>query len=206
MLKIVMYPQRYHIRVSVIPILVTMEELAVKQFQASLAHVRQITRDLSVKVRKIMLFVNLSFKKDKLRLSVSLRASSPLERVARERHARRDAKDDVLSRFASLAKSKFSLKLCFNFRLRRHEFWAQYFGPFNPLVWLHLVGLGWSLKYTVRLISLFMTIINQNHPDQVNELNIRNHKVQSSWFFIRFWESATYPSPKPTLTLTSHLG
>ena len=91
-----------------------------KQLQASLAHVRQITRDLSVKVRKIMLFVNLSFKKDKLRLSVSLRASSPLERVARERHARRDAKDDVLSRFASLAKSKFSLKLCFNIRVRRH--------------------------------------------------------------------------------------
>ena len=58
-----MYPQRYHIRVSVILILVTMEELVVKQFQASLAHVRQITRDLSAKVRKIMLFVNHSFKK-----------------------------------------------------------------------------------------------------------------------------------------------
>ena len=41
-----------------------MEELAVKQLQASLAHVRQITRDLSVKVRKIMLFVNHSLKKD----------------------------------------------------------------------------------------------------------------------------------------------
>ena len=35
-----------------------------KQLQASLAHVRQITRDLSVKVRKIMLFVNHSLKKD----------------------------------------------------------------------------------------------------------------------------------------------
>ena len=75
MLKTVMYPQRYHIRVSVIPILVTMEELAVKQLQASLAHVSQITRDLSVKVRKIMLFVNHSLKEDKLCLSVSLRAS-----------------------------------------------------------------------------------------------------------------------------------
>ena len=75
MLKTVMYPQRYHIRVSVIPILVTMEELAVKQLQASLANVRQITRDLSVKVRKIMLFVNHSLKNDKLCLSVSLRAS-----------------------------------------------------------------------------------------------------------------------------------
>ena len=75
MLRIVMYPQRYHIRVSVIPILVTMGELAVKQLQASLAHVRQITRDLSVKVRKIMLFVNLSLKEDKRCLSVSLRAS-----------------------------------------------------------------------------------------------------------------------------------
>ena len=64
MLKTVMYPQRYHIRVSVIPILVTMGELAVKQLQASLAHVRQITRDLSVKVRKIMFFVNHSLKKD----------------------------------------------------------------------------------------------------------------------------------------------
>ena len=182
MLKIVMYPQRYHIRVSVILILVTMEELAVKQLQASLAHVRQITRDLSVKVRKIMLFVNHSLKNDKLCLSVSLRASlgEPFWKVARERHARRDAKDDVLCRLASLAKSKFSLKLCFNFRLRRHEFWAQYFGPFNPLVWLYLVELGWSLKYAVRLISLFMTIINQNHPDQVNELNTLNHKVQSS--------------------------
>ena len=70
-----MYPQRYHIRVSVIPILVTMEELAVKQLQASLANVRQITRDLSVKVRKIMLFVNHSLKNGKLCLSVSLRAS-----------------------------------------------------------------------------------------------------------------------------------
>lgn len=63
MLRTVMYPQRYHIRVSVIPILVTMEELAVKQLQASLAHVRQITRDLSVKVRTIMFFVNRSLKK-----------------------------------------------------------------------------------------------------------------------------------------------
>ena len=35
-----------------------------KQLQASLAHVRQITRDLSVKVRKIMFFVNHSLKKD----------------------------------------------------------------------------------------------------------------------------------------------
>ena len=61
-----MYPQRYHIRVSVIQILVTMEELAVKQLQASLAPVRQITRDLSVKVRKIMLFVNHSLKKTKV--------------------------------------------------------------------------------------------------------------------------------------------
>ena len=66
MLKTVMYPQRYHIRVSVIQILVTMEELAVKQLQASLAPVRQITRDLSVKVRKIMLFVNHSLKKTKV--------------------------------------------------------------------------------------------------------------------------------------------
>ena len=153
-------------------------------------------------------YANHSLKNDKLCLSVSLRASlgEPFWKVARERHARRDAKDDVLCRLASLAKSKFSLKLCFNFRLRRHEFWAQYFGPFNPLVWLHLVELGWSLKYAVRLISLFMTIINQNHPDQVNELNALNHKVQTSWFIIRFWETATYPSPKPTLTLTSHLG
>ena len=71
MLKIVMYPQRYHIRVSVIPILVTMEELAVKQFQASLAHVRQITRDLSVKVRKIMLFVNHSLKKTEVVFQVA---------------------------------------------------------------------------------------------------------------------------------------
>lgn len=37
-----------------------------KQLQASLAHVRQITRDLSVKVRNIMLFVNHSLKKDNL--------------------------------------------------------------------------------------------------------------------------------------------
>ena len=95
-----------------------------KQLQASLAHVRQITLDLSVKVRKIMLFVNHSLKNDKLCLSVSLRASlgEPFWKVARERHARRDAKDDVLCRLASLAKSKFSLKLCFNFRLRHHEF------------------------------------------------------------------------------------
>ena len=179
-----------------------------KQLQASLAHVRQITRDLSVKVRKIILFVNHSLKKDKLGLSVSSRASlgEPFGRVACKRHARWDAKDDVLSRLASLAKSKFSLKLCFNIRLRRHEFWAQYFGPFNPLVWLHLVELGWWLKYAVRLISLFMTIINQNYPEDVNELNIRNHKVQPSWFFIRLWESATDPSPKPTSTLTSHVG
>ena len=42
----------------------------------------------------------------------------PFGRVARERHARRNAKDDVLSRLASLAKSKFSLKLCFNIRLK----------------------------------------------------------------------------------------
>jgi len=94
----------------------------VKQLQASLVHVRQITRDLSVKVRKIMLFVNHSLKKDKLRLSASLRASSPFGRVARERHARRDAKEEVLSRLASPAKSKFSLKLCFNFRLWRYGF------------------------------------------------------------------------------------
>ena len=119
MLKIVMYPQRYHIRVSVILILVTMEELAVKQFQASLAHVRQITRDLSVKVRKIMLFINHSLKQHELRLLVSLRASSPFGRVARQRYSRRDANEDVLSRLASLVKSKFSLKLCFNIRLRR---------------------------------------------------------------------------------------
>ena len=24
--------------------------------------------------------------------------------------------------------------------------------------------------------------------------------------FLRFWETATYPSPKPTLKITSHLG
>ena len=95
-----------------------------KQLQASLAHVRQITRDLSVKVRKIMLFVNHSLKNDKLCLSVSWRASlgEPFGRVARERHARRDAKENVLSRLASLVKSNLSLKLCFNFRLRRHGF------------------------------------------------------------------------------------
>lgn len=95
-----------------------------KQLQASLAHVRQITRDLSVKVRKIMLFVNHSLKKDKLCLSVSLPASlgEPFGRVARELHARRNAKKDVLSRLASPAKSKFSLKLCFNFRLRCYRF------------------------------------------------------------------------------------
>ena len=27
-----------------------------------------------------------------------------------------------------------------------------------------------------------------------------------SWIIIRFWELPTYPSPEPTLTLTSHLG
>ena len=73
------------------------------------------------KGKKDMLFIDYSLKKkDKLRLSASLRASSPFGRVARERHARRDVKDDVLSRFASLAKSKFSLKLCFNIRVRCH--------------------------------------------------------------------------------------
>ena len=101
-----------------------MEELAAKQLQASLAHVRPITLDLSVKVRKIMLFLNHSLKKDKLCLSVSLRASlgEPCWRVARDRHVRRDAKDDVLSWLASLAKSKFGLKLCYKIRLRRHGF------------------------------------------------------------------------------------
>ena len=30
--------------------------------------------------------------------------------------------------------------------------------------------------------------------------------IESLWIIIRFWEIATYPSPKPTSKLTSHLG
>ena len=52
-LPIIVYLQQRHIRVSVIPILVTTEELAVRLVQDSHAHVHQITLAFCVKVNYI---------------------------------------------------------------------------------------------------------------------------------------------------------
>ena len=66
-----------------------------------------------------------------------------------------------------------------------------------------------QLKLTV-LVSSFLLAPRNNTKSTIKIENVRytehtDIRLKKNWITIRFWELPTYPSLKPTLTLTSHL-
>ena len=83
------------------------------------------------------------------------------------------------------------------------------FGPFSrELCWkVFNCDFLWHCRYcTVSLIySIILPHVKTFKPWLIPTSRRDCCAINANWIILRFWVLTTYPSPKPTLTLTSHL-